>query len=319
MKKITPLLFILLITACSVEPAIDELSIETDTDTENNSDTDTDNDSDNNSDADADADADAEIIYYLPFITTNTAQNISINQAKLSAHIELAPLSVGDGIAGNSNQIERKGIVWGVNENLSLDNGFNIIFNSDPGDYSTTLENLNPATTYYFNAYAINANDEVVFGIEQSFTTATEAPCEYEVDNYLRPIYKDYDQPYRPERVSLTNPNIYGQGNLEFVASSSNSIVKIIVRLNEIDGNLPLSGTYKGVYDFNNLSIQSSNEMRLTIEDYNGLIDFYPQGASNNTDTEIYIQNTGDKISFIFCDTAVGDYVLTGKFSYQIP
>src|SRR5690606_10326323 len=115
------------------------------------------------------------------------------------------------------------------------------------------------------------------------------------------------------------DPGGYGDGNLQFVASSNNSIVRIFIWLHQIDGNLPLSATYKGVYDFDNPSTPSINEMRITIQDYNGFTNFYPQGASNNADTEIYIQNTGDKVLFIFCDVAIGDYVLTGKFSYEIP
>lgn len=59
--------------------------------------------------------------------------------------------------------------------------------------------------------------------------------------------------------------------------------------------------------------------MKISIQDYNGNNNFFPQGASNNEDTEIIIENTGEKISFIFCDVAIGEYVLTGKFSYQIP
>lgn len=262
---------------------------------------------------------DASLVqYYLPFMTTNTPQNVSINQATISGHIELAPLSAGDGIDGNSNEIESKGFIWGVNEDLSLENGTKIEFNSNPGNYRATLENLSQDTKYYFNTYAINANNQSELGIQQSFTTAKEASCDYQTDNYLQPIYEYYDEAYLPDSVTLTDPISFGDGNIEFTASSNNSIIRILIQLNEIDSNLPLSGTYSGVYNFNNSS-PSSNEMKITIQDYNGIIDFYPQGAVNNEETEIYIQNAGGNISFIFCDITLGEYLLTGKFSYQIP
>lgn len=256
--------------------------------------------------------------YYLPFITTLPAQSVSLNEAKLSGFTEAAPLSVGDVENGFSNEFKSKGFIWGEDENINLETSEKVILNNEVGPFSATITSLKPNTEYFFNTYVIDSNNNYKLGQKKSFTTAGETPCSFQTDNYFPPIFDSYE-PYAIDQVSLNFPSGFSDGNLEFETSANSSIVRIRISLNEIDANLPLTGKYKGVHEFNNQSVKSSNEMRLSIIDNNGFIDFFPQGGSNDTDTEFYIENDEEKVSFIFCNTVVGDYTLNGKFSYTKP
>lgn len=256
--------------------------------------------------------------YTLPFITTLPAQNVSLNQATLSGEVEASPLSIGSMADGVKNTILSKGFIWGEKANLNFENSTKITLDDTFGTYSSTINSLKPNTKYYFNTYATNANNETEFGQEMSFTTQGEAPCDYTKDNYLTTVYSKYN-PLPISYVTLITPSGFNDGNLEFEARASSSIIRIIIQLNERDGKLPLSGNYNGVYEFNNQSIQSSNEAKIDILDYNGYTDFFPQGAEGNPDTKFYIKNEQKKITFIFCNTKVGEYILNGKYSYNNP
>lgn len=260
--------------------------------------------------------------YILPSITSYGAQSVSLDKARISALVEAAPLDIQDQQNDRSNTITSKGFVYGTNENPNIENSTKLDLDNEFGFYSDVIDNLSPNVTYYFAPYASNANNETKYGVVNSFTTASETPCTYEREDYLSEVYELYE-PITISDVTLSIPSGFNDGNLEFEATTS-SIVRILINLNEID--LPLSGKYNAVYDFdvitNNYAInlgRSTNQMKLSIKDYNGFTDFYPQGASNDINSEFYIENNGTTITFIFCDTEVGAYNLNGKFSYEIP
>lgn len=255
--------------------------------------------------------------YALPFIYTLPAQNVSLTKATLAGNVEESPLSIGNIADGVKSTISSKGFIWSDKPNVTSENGTKVALNGTFGEYNATISSLKPNTKYYYRAYASNPN-ESEFGEELSFTTSGEAPCSYTKDNYLSTVYSKYG-PLTITDVTLITPSGFNDGNLEFEAKASNSIIRIVIQLNERDGKLPLTGNYHGVYEFDNQSVRSSNEVKIDIIDYNGYYDTFPQGALGNSNTEFYIQNDSKKVTFIFCNTKVGEYVLNGKYSYNIP
>jgi len=81
-----------------------------------------------------------------------------------------APPRVGGNVLfeGTSNLIER-GYYWDLKPNPEL-NGNKIQIEGGSGLFSNLLPGLNPSTTYYIKAYAINSSG-TAFGSEVSFTT----------------------------------------------------------------------------------------------------------------------------------------------------
>lgn len=261
-----------------------------------------------------------KVDYVLPKITTEDAQRISTNEAILSGFTEGAIFDIGDVVdEGKVRGILTKGILWGTTEQLVFENDQKLVSNSDLGGFSFLLDGLEPNTTYFFQAYATNADNEIGLGLVKSFTTQNDmAPCTHDIDNRFPPIFNSYET-LNIDNVELKDPIGFNDGNIEFEASSSNSIVRIKVQLNEINKGLPKTGTYKGVFSFDNQSLKSNNEVKVIVQDFNGFTDFFPQGGRNNTDTEIYIENKNNKVSFIFCNTQIGQYNLNGQFTYLDP
>jgi C1A family cysteine protease len=77
--------------------------------------------------------------------------------------------TLGGNVRANRIQVLSKGICWSQNSNPTIrhnrtNNG------SGTGSYSTSIENLNHGTTYYFRSYAITSSD-TIYGEEESFTT----------------------------------------------------------------------------------------------------------------------------------------------------
>ncbi|CAM1348629.1 hypothetical protein [Tenacibaculum crassostreae] len=260
---------------------------------------------------------DNKVDFILPNIETKYAQRVSLNQARINVLAEEAILTAGDIADGKETAYSDLGFIWGTDERL--ESNINTIY-LDPsfGISYTTLTNLTSNTEYFYKAFAQNANGEIVFGSTKSFTTQKEAPCTHSLDNHIDPIYSSY-QALNFDNIEMNDPSSFNDGNIEFIASSSNSIIRFIILLNELDKELPLSGTYKGVYEFDQYSIPSSNQVKIKIQDYNGFYNYFPQGAVSTTDTKIYIKNDPEKIVFIFCEVNIGDYTVNGQYSFIKP
>lgn len=251
--------------------------------------------------------------YIIPFVDTNHAQRISLTTARLSGFIEKAPLSVGDFIDEVSNDFEIRGFVWSLTDNPTIEND-NVVEdpNNFEGNYYTTLTGLQENTEYFFRAYATNLNNEINYGVTRSFTTFTDPICNPNQDNFISignqfPTISNIN-------VSIEDSGGFNDGNFNFEASSSSTNVRVNIFLDEVDALYPLTGTFTSVGYFDNLTIESTNEAIITII-RNGLASEASLGQAS-----FYIEYIpSERITFIFCDTEVGnDYVLNGKFTYSI-
>jgi uncharacterized protein (TIGR02145 family) len=71
---------------------------------------------------------------------------------------------------GGAN-VTARGIVWGIQQNPSIDSNTGITYNgTGTGTFTSIMENLSPETTYYIRAYATN-NKGTAYGQQLSFTT----------------------------------------------------------------------------------------------------------------------------------------------------
>lgn len=73
--------------------------------------------------------------------------------------------------------VTERGIVWGMDDNISIETG-NVIKNDETSDeYMIALESLQHYTTYYVRAYAVNS-EGVSYGAVVSFTTEYDGVAE---------------------------------------------------------------------------------------------------------------------------------------------
>lgn len=94
-----------------------------------------------------------------PTVSTQAAVEITAHSARIQAVVDNE----------NGAAVTSRGFCWSENPDPGLND---LIVNSGfgPGDFDVVLQNLNSNTTYYFKAFAINANGTSL-GQEMSFTT----------------------------------------------------------------------------------------------------------------------------------------------------
>ena len=94
-----------------------------------------------------------------PIVTTTAVTSYNQNSA-----------TVGGNVTNNGGAtVTEKGIYWGTTQNPET-TGTKLQIGNGTGVYSTTLSGLNPFTTYYVKAYAINSAG-TNYGAQISFTT----------------------------------------------------------------------------------------------------------------------------------------------------
>ncbi|MFC4636448.1 hypothetical protein ACFO3O_21250 [Dokdonia ponticola] len=99
----------------------------------------------------------------IPTLTTNPTSNIT----------ETSATSGGNVTSDGGNNVTLRGICWSNNPNPTIND--NITNNGGgTGNFTSNINNLNPSTTYYIKAYAIN-NEGVAYGDQQVFTTLTDS------------------------------------------------------------------------------------------------------------------------------------------------
>ncbi len=258
-----------------------------------------------------------DIEYKLPNIETIIAQKVSLNEARIGVDVIEAELFVADVQAGRQTSYTDLGFVWGTDENLDMSCN-KVELEPEFGTFYTTLTNLSKETSYFYQPFAINANDEIEYGTVDSFTTHGDVPCVHSEANYIESVYQSY-QPLTIDEVELVIPGWIDNGNLQFIAKDYSSIVRILVNVYEENRDMPLSGTYTGVYEFGPQADLSINEVIVQIQDYNGFPDLLPQGGVIDYGDEIYIETTESEVTFIFCDVPIGAYIVNGEFTYLIP
>lgn len=105
----------------------------------------------------------------LPVLTTTAASSITQTSA----------LSGGNVTSDGGSAITARGVCWSTGENPTTANETNAV-SGTLGTFGTTISNLQPGTTYYVRAYAINSVG-TAYGNQITFTTSggsTSGPTE---------------------------------------------------------------------------------------------------------------------------------------------
>ena len=115
------------------------------------------------------SDDDGNPCLYNPTLTTSAVTNITETSATLNGVISIVSENCDD-----PNNIEQ-GFVYATTIQPTI---ANTKVNVNGSEVTTTLENLEPNTTYYTRTFLTNALGEF-YGNEVSFITNQEQPCEY--------------------------------------------------------------------------------------------------------------------------------------------
>lgn len=109
-------------------------------------------------------------------VTFTTTSGVATLTTKEATEVTFSSASSGGTISSNGgSEITAKGVVWGTAENPTLENDFTTN-GAGSDEFTSSLTNLTPATTYYVRAYATNAVG-TAFGNQVTFTTgAAEGP-----------------------------------------------------------------------------------------------------------------------------------------------
>ncbi|MCX7737379.1 MAG: lectin like domain-containing protein [Candidatus Kapabacteria bacterium] len=97
--------------------------------------------------------------------TNSSIEVLTLNPEQISSN----SATLAGRVSANRIQVLNKGICWSRNSNPTV-NQNRITNGSGTGTFSSSLENLNEGTTYYYRAFAITSND-TVYGDLSTFTT----------------------------------------------------------------------------------------------------------------------------------------------------
>ncbi|WP_298505018.1 hypothetical protein [uncultured Maribacter sp.] len=237
--------------------------------------------------------------YFKPIMITNEPESVLTNSVTLGGRV------LGEG----GKKVTEYGIVWG--EELPLDINLNkVIEGSRIGSFSKNYNFFKANTTYYYAAYGIN-DEGVSYGEIFDFKTTAEPSCTPLNENYL----DFWGFPRNVSYVKSTTNTYFGYGNLAFILDTDRG-ARMEIAFNEVNGELPLTGEYNTVREFNNQSTKSNGEVRINITDfsYNSI-----GGGDSNLDQKLYIENKDGVITFIFCDFEFrSNSFINGKFTYLI-
>ena len=100
----------------------------------------------------------------IPVLNTGAVTDITISSAKITGEI------TDDGGA----EVSARGFCWGVSFNPTLQDNF-IASGTGPGEFTSSINGLEPNTLYYIRAFAQNSAG-IAYGNELTFTTGTAAP-----------------------------------------------------------------------------------------------------------------------------------------------
>jgi hypothetical protein len=101
----------------------------------------------------------------LPSITTSAIDHLTNSTANCGGYLK----SDGGG------EIKALGVCWGTTSNPSIDLSTKTSESIETGEFSSSITNLTPVTTYYVRAYATNSAG-TAYGNEISFTTQALLP-----------------------------------------------------------------------------------------------------------------------------------------------
>lgn len=106
-----------------------------------------------------------------PVITTSAAALITTNSATTGGIVDL----------NGGSAITERGVVWDVFANPTTNLNTKAIETNGNDTFSSSLSNLQPNTTYYVRAYAVN-KDGTFYGNEISFKTSPEVEVGFSLD-----------------------------------------------------------------------------------------------------------------------------------------
>lgn len=237
------------------------------------------------------------INYLTPIMVTDEPQSVLGNSAILGGR------ALGEG----GKDITEYGVVWSTSFPPSVDDN-KVIEGSRLGSFSSRYEGLESGTVYYYASYGVSEVG-VGYGGVYEFMTTPEAPCDPVQDNYID--YRTNQENIRV--VRLQESTSFNDGNIEFIGNYG-SWPQFILQFYEIDVALPKSGSYIIVNEFNNQSIKSNGEIKVSVSDFS----IGSQGGGYGVPGDnIYVTNDTNGITFVFCDIPVGsNYILNGKFTY---
>ena len=92
-----------------------------------------------------------------------------IRTSKIEFYSNNSATSGGEIVADGGSSVTARGVVWGLNENPTIDNS-KTVDGTGSGAYSSELTNLTESTSYYYRAYATNSNS-TIYGTTYSFET----------------------------------------------------------------------------------------------------------------------------------------------------
>lgn len=96
-----------------------------------------------------------------PTVKITGVENVTSESATVVANV------TDEGVS----EVTERGIIWGLNEDLTVDNGTKVVADiAGGGEYLTTLSGLQNATVYYVRPYAINSRG-LSYGKVSSFRT----------------------------------------------------------------------------------------------------------------------------------------------------
>lgn len=205
-----------------------------------------------------------------PTVSTNNYSDLTTNSVVISGNVS---------DDGGANVTER-GICYSTAQNPDY-NSAKIQSGSGLGTFSASINNLNPATTYYARAYALNTSG-ISYGSEISFTTEEE---QQDFEEFNPPTI----QAYNIRSLNITNNSIQinwsrGNGAGSFVVLrqgypiSSSEMPQSNTTYSNFSNNFsqaPSIGNGKIVYfgDNNSLTITGLNSITryyIRIFEYNG-------------------------------------------------
>ena len=160
--------------------------------------------------------------YSIPIVTTSDVSNITATFATCG----------GDVIDDGGLAVTTRGVCWGTSQNPTISDS-HTTDDTGTGSFTSIITELNPNTTYYVRAYAIN-NKGISYGDHKTFQTLCIAP-----EGGINGLFS----------VSYTQSIYFSKGNLQYQASTE--IWRFAEHQWDVigDANSNISSNYNGWID----------------------------------------------------------------------
>ncbi len=266
--------------------------------------------------------ASGETVYYGQVITFNTPIEPLRVETYMAYYPNFNSLDVSYGVPSDGGSpVTQRGIIYSTsNDNLTIDLPTKTNDGEGTGYFHSTIRNLESNITYYYRAYAVNAND-IAYGAVNEIMIIE--PCLY-VKVGLEGLYNGTLHKYSTVIVEFRTGATLGSSRLAYRASGivdNNSRVKINYQYNAIEsgnywivvrapGYLPIASNAALAID--NASNTSINFFDNQTSTYNTILtklingkylmkagDFDANRRVQNTDTGILKPNVGSNHTII--------------------